>query len=228
MRRRWVTAAASVLTIASAGCLPAWPGPAAAATGEAPEQATLLVLGDSLSAEYGLVRGSGWVALLQARLAQTAPAWRIINASISGETTSGGASRIDSLIERHDPALVIVELGGNDALRGLDLTATRRNLDRIVAAAQGAGARVLLLGMQVPPNYGRAYTDAFEAVFSELATARELSFVPFFLDPIADKPSYFQADRIHPNAAAQPLMLDAVWPALQPLLPAPLPAPAKR
>lgn len=176
------------------------------------------MLGDSLSAEYGLERGTGWVALLEDRLKAKAPGWRVVNASISGETTAGGASRIAGLLERHAPALVIVELGGNDALRGLDLASTRNNLDRIVGASRAAGARVLVLGMQVPPNYGKAYTDAFVKLFEEVASENEAPLVPFFLAPIADDLGFFQPDRIHPNASAQPLMLDEVWPTLAPML----------
>ncbi len=176
------------------------------------------MLGDSLSAEYGLTRGTGWVPLLEKRLSDRAPGWSVVNASISGETTAGGATRIDDLLARHRPALVIVELGANDALRGLDLATTQANLDRIVAAAQKAGARVLLLGMMVPPNYGSAYTNAFEQIFQKVAHAHKVPLVPFFLDGIAESSEFFQADRLHPNQRAQPMLLDNVWPALEPLL----------
>lgn len=179
---------------------------------------TLLVLGDSLSAEYGLARGAGWVALLEQRLAERHPGWTVVNASISGETTSGGATRIAGLLDRHRPAAVVVELGGNDALRGLDLNATRGNLDRIVGASREAGAEVLLLGMQVPPNYGKAYTDAFAQVFQDVAKVHQAPLVPFFLDGVAEDMSLFQPDRIHPNAQAQPRMLENVWPALRKLI----------
>jgi acyl-CoA thioesterase-1 len=179
---------------------------------------TLLVLGDSLSAEYGLARGTGWVAQLEQRLAQAAPGWTVVNASISGETTAGGATRIAGLLDKHGPAAVIVELGGNDALRGLDLNATRGNLDRIVGASQKAGAKVLVLGMRMPPNYGRAYTEAFERMFRDVAQSHRAPLVPFFLDGIAERIELFQPDRIHPNENAQPKMLDNVWPALQALL----------
>lgn len=179
---------------------------------------TLLVLGDSLSAEYGLARGAGWVALLEQRLAERHPGWTVVNASISGETTSGGATRIAGLLDRHRPAAVVVELGGNDALRGLDLNATRGNLDRIVGASREAGAKVLLLGMQVPPNYGKAYTDAFAQVFRDVAKVHQAPLVPFFLDGVAEDMSLFQPDRIHPNAQAQPRMLENVWPALRKLI----------
>lgn len=195
-----------------------------AAEGKAGAQAspavarTLLVLGDSLSAEYGLARGTGWVSLLEQRLAERQPGWTVVNASISGETTSGGATRIAGLLDRHKPAAVIVELGGNDALRGLDLNATRGNLDRIVSASRKSGAKVLLLGMQVPPNYGKAYTDAFAQVFRDVAKTHEAPLVPFFLDGVAEDMAMFQADRIHPNAQAQPRMLENLWPALRKLM----------
>ncbi len=179
---------------------------------------SLLVLGDSLSAEYGLPRGTGWVALLEQRLAGFQPRWKVVNASISGETTAGGASRISALLERHRPRAVIVELGGNDALRGLDLGLTRRNLERIVSSSQQAGARVLVLGMQVPPNYGKAYTEAFAKVFTDVARSRGTGLVPFFLSGFEENPAYFLPDRIHPNVAAQPIMLDNTWTAIQGLL----------
>ncbi len=176
------------------------------------------MIGDSLSAEYGLRRGAGWVELLSQRLAGRRPPWQVANASISGETSAGGRTRIAALLERHRPAVVVIELGGNDALRGLDLGATEANLAAMAGAARDAGARVLLLGMQVPPNYGRAYTDAFAALFRRVADRERAALLPFFLDGVAERPELFQADRIHPNEAAQPRMLDNVWPALRPLL----------
>ncbi len=176
------------------------------------------MLGDSLSAEYGLRRDSGWVELLSRRLAGHRPPWQVVNASISGETSAGGRSRIAALLERHRPALVIVELGANDALRGLDLDGTEANLLAIVQASRKAGARVLLLGMQVPPNYGRAYTEAFARLYRELARRTQAALLPFFLAGVAGHPELFQADRIHPNEAAQARLLDNVWPVLQPLL----------
>lgn len=179
---------------------------------------TLLVLGDSLSAEYGLRRGSGWVELLSRRLAARRPPWQVVNASISGETTAGGRQRIAELLARHRPAIVIVELGGNDALRGLDLTATESNLRDIVRSARRAGARVLVLGMMVPPNYGRRYGERFAAIFERVAREEKAALVPFFLEGVADRLDLFQADRIHPTAAAQPRLLENVWPALEPLL----------
>ncbi len=178
----------------------------------------LLVLGDSLSAEYGLPRGSGWVALLEKRLAARRPPLRVVNASISGETTAGGRSRLADLLARHAPGIVVVELGGNDALRGLPLGGTEANLREMVRAAKAAGARPLLLGMKMPPNYGRAYGEQFEAVYRRVAESEKVPLVPFFLEAFGDKAEYFQPDRIHPAENAQPLMLDAVWPTLSRML----------
>lgn len=179
---------------------------------------TLVVLGDSLSAEYGLPRGSGWVQLLQKRLDAGGHAYRIVNASISGETTSGGVSRIAGLLKRRRPSIVIIELGGNDALRGLDLASTRANLLKMAQQSKAVGARVLILGMQMPPNYGVAYGEAFARVFEEAARETNSALVPFFLEDIGERLEYFQPDRIHPNESAQPIMLERVWPALQKLL----------
>lgn len=177
------------------------------------------MVGDSLSAEYGLARGTGWVSLMEQRLAAEAPGWTVVNASVSGETTAGGASRIDALLARHEPDAVIVELGGNDALRGLDLTATGRNLERIVSASRNADAQVLILGMQIPPNYGRVYSEAFAKLFSDVADRQEVPLVPFFLEGIVERSTeFFLADRIHPNQQAQPILLEAVWPTLKGLL----------
>lgn len=186
-----------------------------------PAQRTLLVLGDSLSAEYGLTRGRGWVALLEQRLACEKIAARVVNASISGETTSGGRSRLGALLAQHKPTHLILELGGNDALRGLPLSLTEDNLASMTRDAKAAGSRVLLVGMQVPPNYGAQYTRDFAAVFPRVAKAQGASVVPFFLKGFADQPDaqrWFQADRIHPNEDAQPRMLDNVWPELRKLL----------
>jgi acyl-CoA thioesterase-1 len=191
------------------------------AQGSKAQAPVILVLGDSLSAEYGLQRGQGWVALLQARLAQEKMPAKVINASISGDTTSGGRSRLPALLSQHKPSLVIVELGGNDALRGLPLAMTQDNLQAMVATAKGAGARVLLVGMQVPPNYGQAYGKQFTDSFSQVAKAQQVAFVPFMLKGVADGPdaeSKFQADRIHPVAAAHPLILNTLWPAVKKLL----------
>jgi acyl-CoA thioesterase-1 len=179
---------------------------------------SILILGDSLSAEYGIARGTGWVELLRKRLREKGDVRSVINASVSGETTAGGRSRIDGLLRRQQPSLLILELGGNDALRGLELAATRANLIEITRRAQQSGARVLLLGMKVPPNYGRAYSESFDKVFVEVSHETGTPLVPFFLDGIADRLEYFQTDRIHPNESAQPIMLDKVWPAIDRLL----------
>jgi acyl-CoA thioesterase-1 len=182
---------------------------------------SILVLGDSLSAEYGLPRDTGWVKLLADRLATVGTGrgkYSVVNASISGETTSGGRSRLPALLAQHHPAIVVIELGANDGLRGLPLAALRDNLRAMVAASRASGARVLLIGMRVPPNYGRDYENRFAATFAEVARAQKVALVPFLLDGFADRLEYFQADRIHPNERAQKLMLDTVWPKLRPLL----------
>jgi acyl-CoA thioesterase-1 len=181
----------------------------------------VLVLGDSLSAEYGLPRDTGWVKLLADRLASSAGSraqYSVVNASISGETTRGGRTRLPALLDQHAPAVVVIELGANDGLRGLPLDAMRDNLRQMAAASQAAGARVLLVGMQIPPNYGRSYSDRFAATFAEVAGAQKTALVPFLLDGFAAQLDLFQADRIHPNERAQPRMLDNVWKALRPLL----------
>ena len=181
----------------------------------------ILVVGDSLSAEYGLARGTGWVALLAARLVQRKLDATVVNASISGDTTAGGRSRLDPLLRQHRPSLVVLELGGNDALRGLPLEQTRANLQAMAQAARAAGARVVVVGMQVPPNYGRRYSDDFAALFATVARNEKAALVPFLLEGVADGPQgveMFQPDRIHPKQAAHPLMLDNVWAVLEPLL----------
>jgi acyl-CoA thioesterase I len=182
---------------------------------------SLLVVGDSLSAEYGLRRGTGWVALLEKRLFEQKMPAKVINASISGDTTSGGRSRLPALLAQHKPSHVIIELGGNDALRGLPLKMTQENLSNMTEASQKAGAKVLLLGMQVPPNYGADYSAQFAQTFETVATARKVPLVPFFLKGVADGPDalkLFQADRIHPKEEAHPIMLDNVWLALKKML----------
>jgi acyl-CoA thioesterase-1 len=192
-----------------------------AARPAAPGAKTLLIVGDSLSAEYGLQRGEGWVALLERRMAQQRIGWRVVNASVSGDTTSGGRSRLPTLLRQHRPAVVVIELGGNDALRGLPLAMTRDNLGAMTRAAKAAGAQVLLTGLAVPPNYGRQYGEQFLALFGEVAKAEGTALVPFLLLGIADAPdafALFQPDRIHPTAAAHPKILDNVWPTLRPLL----------
>jgi len=183
---------------------------------------TILVLGDSLSAEYGLKRGSGWVALLEKKLASEKIPARVINASISGDTTAGGRARLAALLASHRPTLVVIELGANDALRGLPMQQTQDNLNAMTQAAQAAGAKVLLLGMQVPPNYGREYSERFAQVYVEVARARKTGLVPFMLKGLADVPDslkWFQPDRIHPLEAAHPLILANVWPELKKGLP---------
>ena len=181
----------------------------------------ILVVGDSLSAEYGLKRGSGWVALLEQRLAREKIAARVVNASISGDTTSGGRSRLPALLKQHQPTHVVLELGGNDALRGLPLNMTEDNLSQMTQAAQKAGARVLVVGMQIPPNFGTDYANRFSGLFGKVARQHKAALVPFLLQGITEGPDptkFFQADRIHPRAEAQPLMLDNVWPELRKLL----------
>ena len=178
----------------------------------------VLVMGDSLSAAYGLSPEQGWVALTDQRLKSRHPGWRVANASISGETTAGGASRIAGELKRHQPDVVVIELGANDGLRGLDLAQTRANLERMVTAAKAAGAQVLLLGMRIPPNYGPDYTQGFERNYAALAEEHEVALLPFLLEPIATDRDAFQADNLHPVAEAQPKLRDHVWPALAPLL----------
>ncbi len=181
----------------------------------------MLVVGDSLSAEYGISRGAGWVALMEQRINKDGLRWRVINASISGDTTSGGRSRLPALLSREKPAIVIIELGGNDALRGLPLASTKDNLVVMTRAAKAAGARVLIAGMQMPPNYGRQYGEDFAALFAQVAKAEGTALVPFLLAGVADvanSEAQFQPDRIHPVAAAHPRMLDNVWPVLRPML----------
>lgn len=209
------------LGVAGAGLL-AVATPADAATNAATKAAArILVLGDSLSAEYGLVRGQGWVNLLQQQLTQTGSAATVVNASISGDTTSGGRTRLPALLGQHHPTHVLIELGGNDALRGLPLTLTYDNLSAMARAAQDSGAQVLLLGMQVPPNYGSAYTRDFRQVFERVAKERKTGLVPFLLQGVADRPdadAWFQADRIHPREKAHPLIMQNVWAQLKPML----------
>ena len=179
---------------------------------------TVLVLGDSLSAEYGLVRGTGWVALLRQRLAEQKIDANVINASISGDTTSGGKARLAPLLAEHHPDVLILELGANDALRGLQLSETENNLNAILMASTAIKARNVLLGMQIPPNYGPAYTQQFSQLFGQVAQARKAALVPFFLARVAQQPALFQADHLHPNEQAQGMLLDNVWPYLKPLL----------
>ncbi|GAA4338891.1 arylesterase [Pigmentiphaga soli] len=212
------------LAVLAGAALLAAVGPAAAASAQTGAAAAgsgtprLLVLGDSLSAEYGLARGTGWVALLAQRLQQRRLDYEVVNASISGETTSGGVSRLPALLAQHRPAVVVVELGSNDALRGLPLAMTEQNLRTLVASSQKAGARVLLVGMRIPPNYGRDYTERFRQVFQKVAAEQHVPLVPFLLEGMAEHIELFQADRLHPVAEAQPRLLDNVWSQLEPLL----------
>jgi len=203
-----VAVASAVVAVA----MPTW-----AALGQRP----ILVVGDSLSAEYGLVRGSGWVALLEQRLAREHIDATVVNASISGDTTAGGLARLPALLRERKPGLVVIELGGNDALRGLPIETTRANLLEMTRLAKAAGAKVLIVGMQLPPNYGRAYGDRFAAIFADVARSESAALVPFMLKGIADIPqaeSMFQPDRIHPLASAHPVILANVWPVLAPML----------
>lgn len=179
---------------------------------------TVLVLGDSLSAEYGLARGAGWVALMENRLKSDKVDSTIVNASISGETTSGGRTRLPALLTQHKPALVVIELGANDGLRGLPVPAAEANLRAMVTMAQKADARVMLVGMRMPPNYGRAYTDSFFSMYKKVATDMKTALVPFMLAGVAEKPELFQADRLHPAAQAHPTILANIYPTLLPLV----------
>jgi acyl-CoA thioesterase-1 len=186
---------------------------------ESSPAATLLVLGDSLSAGYGLRPGEGWVDLAAERLRACPSPWQVVNASISGETTSGGRTRLPQLLERHRPRVVVIALGANDGLRGLSLRAMRANLEAMIDAAHRAGAAVVLVGMAIPPNLGPDYSSAFAATFAEVAKEQRVAgFVPFLLAPIALSRDAFQADGLHPTAAAQPLLLETVWPAIAPLV----------
>ncbi len=178
----------------------------------------ILVLGDSLSAGYGLPQGRSWVDLLRGKIEAERYGFKVVNASISGETTLGGRNRLAPLLARHKPAIVIVELGANDALRGGDLARTRANLRAIVDASEAASARVLVIGMRIPPNYGPDYTARFSALFAEVANETRSALVPFMLEGFATRRELFQEDGIHPNATAQPLIVDTVFPKLKPLL----------
>ncbi len=217
-RRRWLgTAIATAVAATGIG------GYAFGADTSGP---VILVLGDSLSAGYGLPQGTGWVDLLTSEMARATPAFKVVNASVSGETTLGGRNRLPALLAQHRPAVVVIELGANDGLRGTDLATTRRHLEAIVAAAQGAGARTLVIGMRLPPNYGPQYTQGFFDLFGAVAKRTGSGHVPFLLDGIAENRAAFQEDGIHPRADVQPRLLDNVRPALLPLL-APAPPAAK-
>ena len=181
-------------------------------------QRVVLIIGDSLSAAYGINQDEGWVALLQRRIEKEYPDYRVVNASISGDTTRGGLGRIDAALRLHRPAVVVIELGGNDGLRGLPVKEMRANLSTIITKSLAAHAHVLLIGMRIPPNYGLFYTKGLEAVFAELAKQHDIARVPFLLDGVALNPELVQDDGIHPRAAAQPRLLENVWPHLAPLL----------
>ncbi len=178
----------------------------------------ILVVGDSLSAEYGLAAGTGWVALLGEKLRQQKVDADIVNASVSGETTSGGRTRLPALLKKHNPDIVVIELGANDGLRGLPVAAAEANLRAMVAQSREAGARILLVGMRMPPNYGRDYADKFFAMFGAVSRAEKTALAPFMLDGVAEKADLFQPDRLHPLAKAHPVILGNIWPHLQPLL----------
>lgn len=184
----------------------------------APTPPTILVVGDSLSAGYGIDVNESWVSLLARRLEAQGYGYRVVNASSSGETTGGGRTRLPRALDLHKPELVIIELGANDGLRGLPIDQMRTNLDAMIGLAKSRGARVLLLGMQIPPNYGPAYTTGFQATFSELARLHQVPLVPFFMDRVALRSDLLLDDELHPNAAGQPLLLDNVWPMLEPML----------
>jgi acyl-CoA thioesterase-1 len=194
-----------------------------AAAPATPPARTILVVGDSLSSEYGLPRDTGWVSRLSERLSRQDPQYSVVNASISGDTTSGGRARLPALLKRFEPDIVVLELGGNDGLRGLDLEQMRSNLQAMIDACRAARARVLLIGIQIPPNYGREYAQRFFESYALLERSNRIERVPFLLEGFADRPDLFQPDRIHPSQQAQALMLANVWPKLQPMLRPPAP-----
>ncbi|MCA8379119.1 arylesterase [Burkholderia cenocepacia] len=212
---RWKRRAAAAALL---GTLLAVTVPARAATAPASGPPVIVVLGDSLSAEYGLPRDTGWVALLRQRLMTERIDYSVANASVSGDTTSGGRARLPAVLQRLKPSIVVVELGSNDALRGVPLATTEQNLRDIIASAQRARAKVVLVGMYVPPNYGPDYTQKFHVVYTRLSKDLGVPLVPFLLAGIENKPELFQADQMHPAQQAQGILLDNVWPALKPLL----------
>lgn len=176
------------------------------------------MVGDSLSAEYGLARGAGWVALLEQKLKAQKIDANIVNASISGETTSGGRARLPALLTAHKPDVVVIELGANDGLRGLPVEAASTNLRQMITMSQQQRAKVMLIGMRMPPNYGRAYTERFFGMFGALSKEYKAPLVPFMLDGVADKPALFQSDRLHPSAQAHPIILNNIWPTFYKLI----------
>ena len=203
--KKWTAGAAAALVLAAPG-----------SAYSAPK--TVLVVGDSLSAEYGIARGSGWVALLEQKLkAQNIDA-RIVNASISGDTTSGGRARLPALLQQHKPNLVVLELGANDGLRGLPVPAAEDNLRSMIGLAQKNRAKVVLVGMRMPPNYGRAYTERFAGMYKELSGEFKVPLVPFMLDGVAQEAANFQADRLHPLATVHPTILANIWPTFSALI----------
>lgn len=181
-------------------------------------QRTLLVFGDSLSAAHGLAVDQGWVHLLGERIAKARPDWRVVNASVSGETTAGGLRRLPEDLKRHRPALVVIELGANDALRGQPVAGIRANLEAMVRLVREAHAQPVLVGLMIPPNYGIDYAREFRESFHKVADRQRVPLVPFLLQGVVEKPDYFQADQMHPTAAAQPIIVDNVWPVIEPLL----------
>uniref|UniRef100_UPI001BD3D921 arylesterase n=1 Tax=Caballeronia sp. LjRoot34 TaxID=3342325 RepID=UPI001BD3D921 len=229
LKVNWTTRA-TLAPLALVACMSATPAyaaqDAAVATIAATATATarkpsIVVLGDSISAEYGLPRDTGWVALLRSKLPQEHFDYSVANSSISGDTTSGGLARLPAALNRLKPNIVIVELGANDALRGVPLATTEANLRTIIEKSQAANAKVLLVGMYVPPNYGPDYSQKFHGVYEQLSKEKQVPLVPFLLAGIENKPEMFQADQIHPTPQAQPLLLNNVWPVLRPLLGAP-------
>jgi len=207
---------AKLVWIVLAGLACAAPGLTAA---QAPAgKPVILVVGDSLSAGYGVAVNATWVALLERRLADEGYGYRVVNASISGDTTGGALNRLPRALELHEPAIVILELGGNDGLRGLPLKQVRANFDAMLAQIEDQGAKPVLIGMRMPTNYGPAYADGFHALYGELAKRHGVPHVDFFLDKVALDPELMQADGIHPTAKAQPILLDNIWPVLEPLL----------
>ena len=189
---------------------------------------TILVMGDSISTGYGLAADAGWVQLLRQRIEKLAPNYRVVNASISGETAAGGRRRIDAALEQHRPDIVVLELGGNDGLRGARIESLQADLEAMITASLKRKARVVLVGMRMPPNYGADYVNRFEKVYADLATKHRVAFVPFLFEGFGERPDMFQSDGIHPTRAAQPLMLETVWKALEPLVKKRQSAPAPR
>ena len=214
--RRWLQCAMGLCVLLLAAAAQAQVAPATAQDAAAPR--TVLVMGDSLSAAYGLRAEEGWVALLADRIAEGHPDWRVVNASISGETSAGGSARVVGEVLRHHPDVVVIALGANDALRGLPLAELKYNLARMIGASRHVGARVLLVGMRMPPNLGPEYTGGFERTYRELAGFFDIPLLPFLLEPVAADRSHFMDDNLHPTAAAQPAIRDHVWQALAPLL----------